>query len=340
MTVRWLPCTAPLLFAVVQSIVSYSGFVSGFVTTQFLRTRMQSSNNIPWNYSPEMSLRMADVQEIPRKKSVGDVGNWETLHGNYVLRPPVSEGQPRALLHFLGGAFVGAAPHVTYRYMLERLAARGYLIVATPYSLSFDHLDSCDAVIASFERIAPQLARQYGAVPVVGVGHSCGALLQLLICSLFPDTPRAANALISFNNKPVSDAVPFFDEIFAPLFTTIAGKNQTYPSGTEAMNLMLELARTATEGDLPSDELLSRISRFASPPELAAFAPDQVIVPAALREAVSSAIAPSSKAMADTGLLPLLNQAVETLEQIPLLVEEVSISTSFDRCSTNIFYYF
>jgi Protein of unknown function (DUF1350) len=32
-------------------------------------------------------------------------------------------------------------------------------------------------------------------------------LLQLLITCLFPDTPRAANALLSFNNKPVKQAV-------------------------------------------------------------------------------------------------------------------------------------
>ena len=141
------------------------------------------------------------------------VGDWEELHGNFLLKPPVEQGPPRALLHFLGGAIVGKVPHTTYRYMLERLAAQGYLIVATPYNLSFDHLDTCDIVIERFEKIAPMLARQYGAVPVVGVGHSCGALLQLLITSLFPDTPRAANCLISFNNKPVKDAVPFFDEV-------------------------------------------------------------------------------------------------------------------------------
>ena len=140
------------------------------------------------------------------------MGNWEELHGNYVLRPNDASAQPRALLHFLGGAIVGAVPHVSYRYMLERLAAKGFLVVATPYNLSFDHLDTCDAVIQRFEKIAPMLARQYGPVPVVGVGHSCGALLQLLITSLFPDTPRAANALLSFNNKPVKEAVPFFEE--------------------------------------------------------------------------------------------------------------------------------
>lgn len=67
------------------------------------------------------------------------------------------------------------------------------------------------------------LAAEYGALPVVGIGHSCGALLQLLVTCLFPDTPRAANALISFNNKPVSDAVPGFEELVLPLVTQVMG---------------------------------------------------------------------------------------------------------------------
>jgi len=60
----------------------------------------------------------------------------------------------------LGGAFVGAAPQLTYRYMLERLSSRGYLVVATPYQLSFDHLATCDEVIGRFEMVAPDLARR------------------------------------------------------------------------------------------------------------------------------------------------------------------------------------
>lgn len=43
--------------------------------------------------------------------------------------------------------------------------------------------------------------------PVVGVGHSNGALLHLLIGALCAPG-NAANALISFNNKQVRDAVP------------------------------------------------------------------------------------------------------------------------------------
>lgn len=185
--------------------------------------------------------------------TLGKVGKWEYLHGNWVLRPPSLEA-PRAVLHFLGGALVGASPHITYRYMLERLAEKGFLVIATPFHLSFDHLESCDEIITRFEKMAPSIARQYGAIPVVGVGHSCGALLQLLITSLFPDTPRAANALISFNNKPVTEAVPFFEEVFAPFFTTIATNNGTLPvTSNEVLILSLQLAKAATEGKANSD---------------------------------------------------------------------------------------
>ena len=85
-------------------------------------------------------------------------GRWEELHGNYIVRPP-SNQQPRALIHFLGGAFLGAAPQLSYRYLLERLSSRGYLIVATPYQLSFDHLKTCDEIIDKFELVAPDLAK-------------------------------------------------------------------------------------------------------------------------------------------------------------------------------------
>jgi hypothetical protein len=33
-----------------------------------------------------------------------------------------------AVVHFLGGAFVGAAPQLSYRLFLEGLAARGVLV--------------------------------------------------------------------------------------------------------------------------------------------------------------------------------------------------------------------
>lgn len=251
------------------------------------------------------------------------VGRWEEMAGNYLLRPPPDLGQPRALLHFLGGAIVGAAPDVTYRYLLEELAQEGYLIVATPYNLSFNHLQTCDEVINKFERVAPSLAQQYGAIPVVGVGHSCGALLHLLVTSLFPDTPRAANALLSFNNKPVQEAVPLFSEVVAPLFTSLAGGggNETaWPSGTEAIQLGLGLVRSAARGEIPSDEALTDVLRFALPID----GGQQVAVPKELRDAARAFAEPAALALEGAGVLPLIDQGIDILQQVPLLVDEVA----------------
>ena len=101
----------------------------------------------------------------------------------------------------MGGAFVGAAPHLTYRYMLEQLSKQGYIIVATPYGLQLDYVKTCDSVLSKFDAVAIELASKYGPLPVIGIGHSCGALLQTLITSLFPEAPRAVNVLISYNNR-------------------------------------------------------------------------------------------------------------------------------------------
>lgn len=108
-------------------------------------------------------------------QSVGAKGRWEERKGNFVLRPPGTT-RPFAVIHFMGGAFVGAAPHLTYRYLLESLAQEGYVIVATPYRLDMDYLRSCDSILSKFDALAVELAEEYGALPVVGMGHSCGKL--------------------------------------------------------------------------------------------------------------------------------------------------------------------
>lgn len=43
--------------------------------------------------------------------------DWQELEGCFVLRPPGGRA-PEAVVHFLGGAFVGAAPQLSYRYCL------------------------------------------------------------------------------------------------------------------------------------------------------------------------------------------------------------------------------
>lgn len=113
------------------------------------------------------------------------------------------------------------------------------------------------------------------------MGHSCGALLQVLITSLFPDTPRAANVLISYNNKPIKDAVPVFDEVVSPLSVALASSPQNVtlfggsdddswpaPSLLDALSVGLRFAKSTTDGDiLPSDEMIDEFAATFFPPD-------------------------------------------------------------------------
>ncbi len=280
-----------------------------------------------------------------------NLGQWEEINGNYLLRPPSTSpyaSEPRSLIHFLGGAIVGAAPDITYRYILEKLANNGFLIVSTPYTLSFDYISTCDDIITRFERIAPSLAQQYGPIPVIGVGHSCGSLLHLLITTLFPDTPRAANVLISYNNKGVKEAVPFFDELVRPLFISLGQKynttdgsdinndssdsessysyQQTTTSSTEILNLSIELGRNVIQGNIPSDDAITNILKKTTPRPLQQIIPKdaQIKIPYMVRKSIEDAIDPIVKANAEAGISPLLDQSLDILEQIPSLIQEVA----------------
>jgi acetyl esterase/lipase len=306
-------------------------------TTQTAVDSKSNNINTADNNNNNNNSSSKDNEEGPHT-----VGRWEELHGNYILRPP--QQQPRALLHFLGGALVGASPQLTYRYLLERLSSNGYLIVATPYQLSFDHLTTCDEIIDKFEKVAPMLAREYGAVPVVGVGHSCGALLHVLITSLFPDTPRAANALLSYNNKGVGEAVPFFEELIVPLFSD--GER----NGSRLMKAMITVAREKYNGRVPSDEaLFNLIKELPSPIPgqsintllgglggigggsgekngSSLLSPSLVSIPKPLRESLTNFLTePTFDALTNAGVTPLLMQSLDITQQIPKLIDEVEM---------------
>ena len=277
-----------------------------------------------------------DDTNTPSSDASTTQGRWEQLHGNYILRPPPNQ-PPRALLHFLGGALVGASPQLTYRYLLERLSSSGYLIVATPYQLSFDHLTTCDEIIDKFENVAPMLAREYGAVPVVGVGHSCGSLLHVLITSLFPDTPRAANALMSYNNRGVGEAVPFFEELIVPLFS------DRERNGSRLIKAVIEVAREKYQGRVPSDEVLVNLMKELPSPipgqsiksllevmgggngEDGVLSPSSLVsIPQPIRESLTSVLTePTFDALTSAGVTPLLMQSLDITQQIPKLIDEV-----------------
>eukprot|EP01036_Dinobryon_divergens_P023719 gene23719-32100_t len=207
-----------------------------------------------------------------------------------------SATKPYGVIHFLGGAFVGAAPHITYRYLLETLCDQGYLIVATPYRLEMDYIRSCDQILSKFDAVAVDLAAEYGPLPVIGIGHSCGALLQTLITSLFPDTPRAVNVLISFNNRPAAAAIPAFNEIIIPVSEQLmlgSAYNSTTTTSTSSLT-----------GD-PASNLRETISNIRS------------TIETLLDSYAQSSIAPK---FVSSELLPLYRQGVEIVDQIPDLL--------------------
>ncbi|MBP5976346.1 MAG: DUF1350 family protein [Brasilonema octagenarum HA4186-MV1] len=137
--------------------------------------------------------------------------DWQEISGNWVLVPR----NPVGVIHFLGGAFVATAPHLTYRWLLEQLADKGYVVIATPFVNTLDHSAIAKSVLLNFERALERLqdnsAIRKRYLPIYGIGHSMGCKLHLLIGSLF-NVERAGNILISFNNYAARDAIPLIEQ--------------------------------------------------------------------------------------------------------------------------------
>ena len=54
------------------------------------------------------------------------MSSWRQLGDSWVLWP----SQPKAIVEFLGGSYLAATPQLSYRRLLERLAARGLALHA------------------------------------------------------------------------------------------------------------------------------------------------------------------------------------------------------------------
>lgn len=199
---------------------------------------------------------------------------WRQVEGSWVLFPPPSRGRrPEAIISFLGGAFVGAAPQLAYAPLLEALAARGAVVIATPYQLTFDHAQAADRVQYDLERCLRALDEEATAdgggkfsssLPLWGVGHSLGSLLHLLVCSRYPYTQRRGNILMSFNNKPATDTIPFLTPMLAP--------------GARALGPLLQQLATSPLR-APVEQALDVLRGPASPPAVRQLLPvvDQLV---------------------------------------------------------------
>ena len=111
--------------------------------------------------TPRTPRTATTLQATP---SLGLYGDWEpSAGGSYVLEAADGPEAAKGVVHFLGGAFVGAGSQLTYRYLLERFAQANYAVIATPFRLSFDYQSVCDAVEASYDAArAEAQERGYG----------------------------------------------------------------------------------------------------------------------------------------------------------------------------------
>ncbi len=164
--------------------------------------------------------------------------DWKEISGNWVLIPP----KPVGIVHFLGGAFVATAPHVTYRLLLEAIAEKGYIVIATQFVNTFDHSAIAEQVLRNFERALIRLEERgilgNGYFPIYGIGHSMGCKLHLLIGSRYP-VERAGNVLISFNNFAARDAVPLMEQ-FNTAFANTSFSVEFTPSPAQTNDIIRE----------------------------------------------------------------------------------------------------
>lgn len=186
--------------------------------------------------------------------------DWIEISNSWVLIPL----RPKAIIHFLGGAFVASAPQLTYRWLLEQLAQQGYAIVATPFINTLDHHLIAKQVLWTFEDCLEDLytARllRRRMLPIYGLGHSMGCKLHLLIGSLFP-VERAGNILMCFNNYAARESIPLVEQLssmveveFSP---SPAQTNQLVLERYQIRrNLLIQFSKDTLDQTLPLNKIL------------------------------------------------------------------------------------
>jgi len=159
--------------------------------------------------------RLVSEARISEQFEWREVGEGSKEHTAPFAAVPIRR-QPRAVIHFLGGALVGAVPRTTYGYLVSELASNGFAVVVGSYGLTFEHRASAVAVAQQLDSalLSLQLSEhvENGTLPLFAVGHSNGALLHTLIASLPELSQRSilplGTALMGYNNLPISLAVP------------------------------------------------------------------------------------------------------------------------------------
>ena len=130
--------------------------------------------------------------------------------GAYVLLP-TNQAVPKSIVHFTGGFLAGMnGVTVAYNGVLQTLADAGHLIVATPIpTFSMDHGAVARTLGQQFATcydtpVRKLIGKGFDDVPVIGLSHSLGGKLTVLVNSRKEDRKaqpaRAGNVFMCFNN--------------------------------------------------------------------------------------------------------------------------------------------
>ncbi|XP_042004392.1 uncharacterized protein LOC121753243 [Salvia splendens] len=213
---------------------------------------------------PHMTISGVSNSQYGRVWEGSGSGKIYRRLGSCLVIPPPAGRKPKALIKFLGGAFIGAVPEVTYSYLMELLAEEGYLIISVPYNVSFDHEQVTREIYERFHACLNSIlstglpdngisATDIADLPYYSVGHSNGALLQVLTGSYFCEKIPKANAIISYNNKSASEAVPYFEQL-GPVVKQIMPAIETSPvysvaqSVTDGWKMLIDVAERVLPG--------------------------------------------------------------------------------------------
>ncbi|KAI4316441.1 hypothetical protein L6164_024419 [Bauhinia variegata] len=234
---------------------------------------------------PRRSVRMlrgaakmvSDAYTGRRNRFTINNNMFTRLDSCLVIPPSSNRVKPRAIIKFLGGAFIGAVPEVTYGYLIEFLAKEGFLLVVVPYNVTFDHAQATKQVYERFHTCLdtiltsglPQFnlsAVHLRDLPLFSVGHSNGALLQLLTGSYYSEKLPKANVIISYNNRPATEAVPYFEQL-GPVMSQMMPVVEATPvysiarsASGDAWNTMVNIVGSVIQES--EQEVLNSVTKF------------------------------------------------------------------------------
>ena len=122
----------------------------------------------------ELRSRLQDVELERRARRGGRDGDgWEQIEGAWVRLPP---GRAWGVAHFIGGAVLGAYPHIAYDAFLRRLCDdAGVVVVATPFELGVDHRSIAERCQNLLRRRVGRRRRARGVRPDRRAGVRRGA---------------------------------------------------------------------------------------------------------------------------------------------------------------------